>query len=65
MADRVGCGSSCALALVNGLLAKKAKSGKLSRGEAGYLSVLVELVENYEKRNSPDEKLATAKCLRT
>jgi antitoxin component HigA of HigAB toxin-antitoxin module len=35
--------------MVNGLLAKKAKSGKLSRGEAGYLSVLVELVENYEK----------------
>ena len=38
-----------AMAMANTLLAKKAKCGKLSRGEAGYLSVLVELLEKYEK----------------
>jgi HTH-type transcriptional regulator / antitoxin HigA len=41
------------LALANELLTKKARSGKLSRGEAGYLSVLVELVEKYEKAQFP------------
>ncbi len=42
-----------ALALANELLTKKAHSGKLSRGEVGYLSVLIELVENYEKAQFP------------
>ena len=42
-----------ALALANELLTKKAHCGKLSRGEAGYLSVLVELVENYERAKFP------------
>jgi HTH-type transcriptional regulator / antitoxin HigA len=42
-----------ALALINELLGKKAKNGKLSRAEAGYLSVLIELAENYEKATIP------------
>lgn len=32
---------------------EEAHSGKLSRGEVGYLSVLIELVENYEKAQFP------------
>jgi HTH-type transcriptional regulator / antitoxin HigA len=42
-----------ALALANALIEKKAKNGKLSRGESGYLSVLIELLENYEKTKYP------------
>ena len=52
-----------ALAMVNGLLAKKAKSGKLSRGEAGYLSVLIEMVENYEKAQFPRRKVGDGEML--
>jgi HTH-type transcriptional regulator / antitoxin HigA len=52
-----------ALALVNQLLGKKAKGGKLSRGEAGYLSVLIELVEGYEKAKSPRRKISDGEML--
>jgi HTH-type transcriptional regulator / antitoxin HigA len=52
-----------ALALANRLLAKKAKSGKLSRGETGYLSVLVELLENYEKAKFPRRRVGDGEML--
>ena len=52
-----------ALALVNELLNTKASSGKLSRGEAGYLSVLIELVESYEKAKYPRRKVSDAEML--
>jgi HTH-type transcriptional regulator / antitoxin HigA len=52
-----------ALALANKLLEKKAKSGKLSRGESGYLSVLAELVENYEKAKFPRRRVGDGEML--
>jgi HTH-type transcriptional regulator / antitoxin HigA len=52
-----------AMALVNELLAKKAKGGKLSRGEGGYLSVLIELVADYEKIKSPGRKVGDGEML--
>jgi len=52
-----------ALALANKLLAKKAKCGKLSRGEAGYLSVLVELLEKYEKAKFPRRRVGDGEML--
>lgn len=52
-----------ALALANKLLEKKAKSGKLSRGESGYLSVLLELLENYEKAKFPRRRVGDGEML--
>jgi antitoxin component HigA of HigAB toxin-antitoxin module len=52
-----------ALALANELLTKKAHSGRLSRGEAGYLSVLVELVERYEKAQYPRRRVSDGEML--
>jgi HTH-type transcriptional regulator / antitoxin HigA len=52
-----------ALALANRLLKKKAKCGKLSRGEAGYLSVLIELLENYEKAKFPRRRVGDGEML--
>ncbi len=52
-----------ALALANSLLEKKAKNGKLSRGETGYLSVLIELVENYEKAKYPRQRVGDGEML--
>lgn len=52
-----------ALGLVNELLKKKARSGKLSRGESGYLSVLIELVEAYEKAKHPRRKVSDGEIL--
>jgi HTH-type transcriptional regulator / antitoxin HigA len=52
-----------ALAVANDLLTKKAKTGKLSRGEAGYLSVLVELIEDYEKARFPRRRVSDAEML--
>jgi HTH-type transcriptional regulator / antitoxin HigA len=52
-----------ALALVNSLLRKKAGGGKLSRGEAGYLSVMIELVENYEKSQFPRRRVGDGEIL--
>jgi HTH-type transcriptional regulator / antitoxin HigA len=52
-----------ALALANSLLKKKARSGKLSRGEAGYLSVLLELLENYEKAKFPRRRVGDGEML--
>ena len=52
-----------ALTLANKLLEKNAKSGKLSRGESGYLSVLIELVENYEKSKYPRRKVGDGEML--
>jgi len=52
-----------ALALANALLKKKAKSGELSRGEEGYLSVLLELIENYEKAKFPRRRLGDDEML--
>ena len=42
-----------AMALANLLLAKKASGSKLSRGESGYLAVLLELLEKYESTKFP------------
>lgn len=52
-----------ALALANKLLKKKARDGKLSRGEAGYLSVLLELLENYEKEKFPRRRVGDSEML--
>jgi HTH-type transcriptional regulator / antitoxin HigA len=52
-----------ATALANTLLEKKATGGKLSRGEAGYLSVLVELLERYEKARFPRRRVGDADML--
>jgi len=51
------------LTLVNKLLERKAKGGKLSRGEAGYLSVLIELVENYEQAQFPRRRVSDGEML--
>jgi HTH-type transcriptional regulator / antitoxin HigA len=51
------------LALANKLLEKKARGGKLSRGEAGYLSVLLELLENYEKAKFPRRRVSDGEML--
>jgi HTH-type transcriptional regulator / antitoxin HigA len=52
-----------AMALANKLLEKKARSGRLSRGEAGYLSVLIELIETYEKAKHPRRKVGDGEML--
>jgi antitoxin component HigA of HigAB toxin-antitoxin module len=49
--------------LANELLEKKAKVGKLSRGESGYLSVLIELVEDYEKAKYPRKRVDDGEML--
>jgi len=51
------------LALANALVGKKAKAGKLSRGESGYLSVLIELLENYEKEKHPRRRVGDGEML--
>ncbi len=51
------------LAMANTLLEKKARHGKLSRGESGYLSVLVELLEKYEKTKVPRRKVSDGEML--
>lgn len=52
-----------AMAMANGLLEKKAKTGKLSRGETGYLSVLLELLEDYEKAKFPRRTVGDGEML--
>ncbi|MBU4273799.1 MAG: helix-turn-helix domain-containing protein [Planctomycetes bacterium] len=52
-----------ALALANKLLERNAKSGKLSRGEAGYLAVLLELLGNYEKTKFPRRRVGDGEML--
>ena len=52
-----------AMALANELLNKKAKAGKLSRGQSGYLSVLIELVEDYEKAKFPRKRVGDGEIL--
>jgi HTH-type transcriptional regulator / antitoxin HigA len=52
-----------ALAVANDLLKKKAGGGKLSRGEAGYLSVLLNLLEDYEKTKSPRRRVSDGEML--
>jgi HTH-type transcriptional regulator / antitoxin HigA len=51
------------LALANRLLKKKAAGGRLSRGEAGYLSVLIELVEDYERASFPRKRVSDGEML--
>jgi HTH-type transcriptional regulator / antitoxin HigA len=51
------------MALANKLLEKKAKSGKLARGEAGYLSVLIELLGDYERARFPRRKVGDGEML--
>jgi HTH-type transcriptional regulator / antitoxin HigA len=51
------------LALANKLLDKKARRGRLSRGEAGYLSVLLELLEDYEKAKFPRRRVGDGEML--
>ena len=51
------------MTIVSILLVKKTRNGKLSRGEAGYLTVLIELVETYERQNIHDAKSVTVRCL--
>ncbi len=52
-----------ALAVADGLLKKKARGGKLSRGEAGYLSVLLGLLEDYEKTKYPRHRVGDGEML--
>jgi HTH-type transcriptional regulator / antitoxin HigA len=52
-----------ALAMADSLLAKKAKNGRLSRGESGYLSVLIELVQDYERAKHPRRKCSDGEML--
>ena len=52
-----------ALSLANKLLAQKAREGKLSHGTAGYLSVLLELLENYEKSKYPRRRVGDGEML--
>jgi HTH-type transcriptional regulator/antitoxin HigA len=51
------------LALANKLLEKKAGGCRLARGEAGYLAVLVELLENYEKKRFPRRRVTDGEML--
>ena len=51
------------LALANKLLEKKARGGKLSRGETGYLSVLLELLEKYERAKFPRRRVGDGEML--
>ena len=52
-----------AMTVANDLLKKKAGGGKLSRGEAGYLSVLLDLLENYEKTKFPRQRVSDGEML--
>ncbi len=52
-----------ALVLANDLLKKKVRTGKLARGENGYLSILVQLIEAYEKKNFPRQRVSDADIL--
>jgi HTH-type transcriptional regulator / antitoxin HigA len=52
-----------AVVLANKLLEKKAETGKLSRGESGYLSVLIELLADYEKAKFPRKRVGDGEML--
>jgi HTH-type transcriptional regulator / antitoxin HigA len=52
-----------AMTVANVLLKKKVGGGKLSRGEAGYLSVLLDLLENYEKTKFPRQRVSDGEML--
>ena len=52
-----------AMTVANDLLKKKARGSKLSRGEAGYLSVLLDLLENYEKAKYPRQRVSDGEML--
>ena len=52
-----------ALKLTNELFKKRAKTGKLSRGENGYLSILVHLIEIYEKERFPRTRVRDGEIL--
>jgi HTH-type transcriptional regulator / antitoxin HigA len=50
-------------AMANKLLEKKATGGTLSRGEVGYLSVLIELLRDYEREKFPRRKVGDGEML--
>jgi HTH-type transcriptional regulator / antitoxin HigA len=52
------------LSIANELLRKKAAEGKLTGGATGYLTVLVDLLEAYEKRRFPRKRLSDGEILR-
>ncbi len=52
-----------ALAVANDLLKKKSRHNKLSRHERGYLSILLDLIEDYEKRQFPRKRADDAEIL--
>jgi len=51
------------LAIANDLLRKKAAGGRLTRGEAGYLAVLIGLLETYEKHRFPRRRVSDGEIL--
>jgi HTH-type transcriptional regulator / antitoxin HigA len=51
------------MTVANDLLKKKARGGKLSRGEAGYLSVLLDLLESYERARFPHRRVSDGEML--
>jgi HTH-type transcriptional regulator / antitoxin HigA len=51
------------LSIANGLLRKKATAGKLTRGETGYLTVLIDLLESYEKYRYPRRRASDSETL--
>jgi len=51
------------LAMANDLLRKKALAGKLTRGATGYLTVLIDLLETYEKRRFPRRRVGDGEML--
>jgi HTH-type transcriptional regulator/antitoxin HigA len=52
-----------ATTVANDLLKKKARVGKLSPGEAGYLSVLLDLLDIYEKARFPHRRVSDGEML--
>lgn len=52
-----------AMTVANDLLKNKARGGSLSPGESGYLSVLLDLIERYEKAKFPRRKIGDGEML--
>lgn len=51
------------LAVANGLLRKKAVAGRLTRATAGYLAVLIGLIETYERQRFPRKRVGDGEIL--
>jgi HTH-type transcriptional regulator / antitoxin HigA len=54
---------AAALKMANELLKKKASGGALDQGESGYLGVLLQLIETYEKQTFPRRRCGDGEML--